>query len=211
MDTRLKTAKDLLTQGLAQLHLQLTADTCDKLLNYVGLLQKWNQSYNLTAITATHEILIKHIFDSLTITSYIIGPRIIDVGSGAGLPGIPLALALPQYQFVLLDSSNKKTLFLEHVKLSLGISNVNIVTARMKEFRSTDCFATIVTRATSSLKAIIEETQHLSCTDGQLLAMKGKYPEEELSAIVNPVVIHRLQVPLLEAKRHLIRILLKPQ
>ena len=129
-----------------------------------------------------------------------------DFGTGAGLPGIPLALALPDWNFVLLDSVGKKTTFLNHVIFSLNINNVEVVNKRIEEFRFDHDFATIVTRATTDVSAIIDKTQHLCAKSGQILIMKGKYPEKELSTINNVFESQRIEVPYLNEERYLIKV-----
>lgn len=196
--------------------LQITAsDTAKKLLlEYALLLQKWNKTYNLTAAKSLEEIIIKHIADSLTITPHIAGEYILDVGSGAGFPGIPLAITLPQYKFILIDSQNKKVRFLHHVKLMLELKNVSVVHERVENFKTDYCFATIVTRAFASLAEIIEKTKHLCCESGQWLAMKGKYPDEELRELQQKnlgfsVKVQKLNIPFLDHERNLVCILNK--
>jgi 16S rRNA (guanine527-N7)-methyltransferase len=199
----------ILQAGLCTLNLELAQTTQEKIINYIALLHKWNQTYNLTAIRDPKLILIRHIFDSLAITPFIVGPNVLDFGTGAGLPGIPLALALPQYDFVLLDSSNKKTIFLNHVILSLNIENINVVTKRIEDFSFAPRFTTIITRATTTLDAIINNTNHLLAKKGQILVMKGKYPTKELAVIIQPAEVHRIQVPYLDEERHLIKLGIK--
>jgi 16S rRNA (guanine527-N7)-methyltransferase len=174
--------------------------------HYITLLHKWNKAYNLTSIRDPKLILIRHIFDSLAIVPFIVGPNILDFGTGAGLPGIPLALALPKYNFVLLDSSNKKTIFLNHVVLLLEIENINVVTKRIEAFSFASEFATIITRATTTLEEVIDKTKHLCAKNGQILVMKGKYPTKELEAIVQPKEVYNIKVPYLNEERHLIKI-----
>lgn len=197
----------LLQSGLDQLKLELPKTTQAKLINYITLLNKWNKVHNLTAISDPKAILIRHIFDSLAITPFIIGPDILDFGTGAGLPGLPLALALPNYNFVLLDSSHKKTTFLSHVSLSLDIKNVKIITKRIEEFHFAPLFATIVTRATTKANIIIDKTGRLGAKNGQILLMKGKNPQEELKLVKRPFELHRINVPYLEEERHVIKVL----
>lgn len=213
----------LLQQGIEALHLpcsilsspSATSNVIAKLLDYIALLTKWNKTYNLTAISDPQKIISHHILDSLAILPYIKGPNILDVGSGAGLPGIPLALLLPQYNFVLLDSNGKKTRFMSHVVMTLVLSNVKVVQARIEKFNFTPCFDTIVTRAFAALKDIVIESQHLCCEHGQLLAMKGKYPHEELAELKAlqqktaclqslSISVQPIQVPQLDAERHLV-------
>ena len=174
---------------------------------YVELLSKWSKVHNLTAIREPQAILIRHIFDSLAIVPFIQGTDILDFGTGAGLPGIPLALALPEYNLVLLDSSRKKTAFLNHVVLSLDIKNVNIATSRIETFHFPRPFATITTRATAKSDEVIDKTYHLLAKPGQILIMKGKNPQAELKIIQESFVILRLAVPYLDEERHLVRVL----
>jgi len=196
----------LLKSGLSKLHLDFSKKTLGKIVAYIELLQKWNKVYNLTAICDQEAIIIRHIFDSLAITPFIKGPNILDFGTGAGFPGIPLALALPEYHFVLLDSVHKKSTFLNHVVLSLKIENVEVVNSRIETFRFDPGFATIVTRATAKVAEVIDKTAHLSADSGQILIMKGRDPQEELKSIKNPFELYHIKVPYLEEERHLIKV-----
>lgn len=199
------TIQDIFINGVKTLGLNISPEMQGKFFTYIELLQKWNKTYNLTAIDDTQEILIKHILDSLVITPYIKGPFVLDYGSGAGLPGIPLALCLPDIKFVLLDSNLKKIKFLNHVVFNLKLPNVGTLHSRVEEFQFEQGFDTIITRATGSLHDIIMMTKHLLSTNGQLLVMKGKYPENEIAEIdkIARTFIHKLQVPYLDAERHL--------
>lgn len=199
----------LLVNGCNDLSLKISEETQKKLIDYVFLLKKWNQTYNLTAINEAKEIIVNHILDSLAIIPYIQGTNILDVGTGAGLPGIPLALTFPNKRFVLLDSNNKKTRFLFYVITTLKIFNVEIINQRVENYRTqkTDNFAgfdTIITRAFSSLKNILKKTKHLYSPNGCLLAMKGKIPKEEIEEINYPVIVYNLNIPGLRKERHLI-------
>lgn len=196
--------EQLLLHGFKQLRLPLSAQVCSQLFDYIALLQKWNKAYNLTAIDTTKEIIIRHIFDSLSITNFVRGPFVLDVGSGAGLPGLILALVKPEINFVLLDSNHKKTLFLHHVALMLKIPNIIVATSRVEKFHFQTCFATIVTRATMGISAIIEHTKHLVCKDGQWLLMQGKCAKEELVDLGKSFEVHKLIVPELAEERHLV-------
>lgn len=173
---------------------------------FVSLLQKWNRVYNLTASNST-ESINDHIADSLSIASYLKGPKILDVGSGAGFPGIPLALTLPQFSFTLLDSQIKKTRFLNQVKIELDIKNIEIVKQRIEAFHPNSSFDSIVTRATFSINDFIEKTMRLLNPKGRLLMMKGKYPMDEL-ADVNKIGIkidvHKLSALEFAKERHLV-------
>jgi 16S rRNA (guanine527-N7)-methyltransferase len=197
----------LLQCGTHQLGLEISQPTINKFVAYIELLNKWNTIHNLTAITDPEAIVIKHIFDSLSLTPFIKGPGILDFGTGAGLPGIPLSLVLPSYNFVLLDSSDKKTMFLRHVVLTLGLKNILVCTKRIEEFHFDHPFATIVTRATTKVGVVIEKAAHLCEKGGQILIMKGKVPEEELKNIKNSFELHRVLVPYLNEERHIVRVL----
>lgn len=199
--------ESLLQSGINKLDLELSPVAQEKTIKYIMLLHKWNQTYNLTAIRDPKLILIRHVFDSLAATPFIVGPNILDFGTGAGLPGIPLALALPKCNFFLLDSSNKKTIFLNHVKFSLNIENINIIAKRIEDFRFVSGFATIITRATTTLDVIINETKHLCTEKSQILVMKGKLPKKELAVINQPTEIYNIKIPYLDEQRHLIKIL----
>lgn len=188
--------------------INIKEELCQPLAIYLELLEKWNKVYNLTSVRDLGEMLKKHILDSLSIESYLQGDRILDVGTGAGLPGIPLALAQPQRQFVLLDSNGKKTTFLTHVVQTLRLKNVVIVCERVEKFKPDACFDTIVTRAFSSLRQFVDLTQHLIGTNGQWLAMKGEYPQQEIQELGSEysTIVYDLQVAGLDAKRHLVTI-----
>lgn len=178
-----------------------------KLTDYLLLLEQWNRVYNLTSIRNPREMIPKHILDSLSIRNYLKGTRILDVGTGAGLPGIPLALIHPHYHFTLLDSNGKKTRFLTHVIQKLAISNIDIIHKRVEQFRVEICFDSIITRAFSSLTDFLQKTRHLACTQGIFLSMKGHYPLEEINNLdpsftisdINPIHINGLN-----EKRHII-------
>lgn len=167
----------ILKQGLAQFDLQsLTGE----LLQYLILLNKWNKAYNLTAVRDSSEMVSKHILDSLAILPWIKGPRVLDVGTGAGLPGIPLAIAKPELQIVLLDSNGKKVRFLQTVVRELQLKNVSVVQFRVENYHPSQAFDTVVSRAFSNLDQMIQWTKHLIAQDGIWLAMKGRYPDTEL-------------------------------
>ena len=175
----------------------------ERLQAFLLLLQKWNHTYNLTAVK-NEEMMTHHVLDSLAVAPYIKGNCIIDVGTGAGFPGVPLALHCPEKQFVLLDSNGKKTRFLVQAKAELKIDNIEIVQSRVEAYHTDACFDAIIFRAVKPIQEMIEKTQHLCCKNGQFLAMKGHYPTEELKAVTNPATVHALTVPGLHAKRHLV-------
>jgi len=174
---------------------------------YLDELLKWNRVYNLTAITNIEEMVIKHVLDSLSIKNHLKGERILDVGTGAGLPGIPLAIVFPDKHVTLLDSNSKKTCFLLHVVGKLQLKNVEVVHHRIETYQPSSCFSTIVTRAFSHIADFLDKTQHLICDGGIFLAMKGIYPKEELAQLSEDFKVKEvvsLQVPDLDAERHLV-------
>ena len=187
-----------LTAGFKQLGLELPAGP---FAHYLSLLCKWNQAYNLTAVRDQETMITRHIFDSLALLPWMKGARMIDVGSGPGLPGIPLALARPDLHVVLLDSNGKKTRFLNEVKRRLALNHVEVVQSRVENYHPTHDFDTVTSRAFSELQQFIHWTRHLIAADGVWLAMKGRYPEQELAAIDNPYRVEPYTVSGLEGER----------
>lgn len=181
-------------------NIQLDND-CDAFLQYIFLLNKWNQAYNLTAVRTPFAMLSKHILDSLAILPWLKGPYLIDVGSGAGLPGIPLAIAKPDFHFILLDSNGKKTRFLNEVKRQLDLKNLEVVQFRVENYHPHQRFDTVVSRAFSSLEQMIHWTTHLLNKEGVWLAMKGRYPEDELKALNHPYQVEQYTVPGVDGER----------
>jgi 16S rRNA (guanine527-N7)-methyltransferase len=202
----------LLEDGIAQLQLDLSSDQKKKLLDYVKLLSRWNKAYNLTAIREEDEMMVKHILDSLTVVPLFAGSEsIIDIGSGPGLPGIPLAICYPQTAVTTVDSNGKKTRFMQHAMTSLGLSNITVLNQRAEKISTNKKYAAITSRAFTSLVDMLEKTTHLLQTDGQFLAMKGVYPTQELSELpagYTVTAVHQLKIPGLEAERHLVAIAL---
>jgi len=197
-----------LTKKLAAAQYAVSPAAQEQLIHYLQLLIQWNQAYNLTSVRDPQEMITRHILDSLSISPYLQGQRILDVGTGAGLPGIPLALTQPQREFVLNDSNGKKTRFLTQVVLTLKIPNVTISQARVEQLPSTPCFDSIVSRAFSSIAEFVNLTQHLCCENGCWLAMKGENPTKEIAELDDQfsTIVYDLTVKGLDAKRHLVSI-----
>ena len=178
-----------------------------KLLKFCDYIKKSNKLYNLTSIKEIEDMLIKHVLDSLSIKKFIKGNNILDIGTGAGLPGIPLAIMLPDYKFSLIDSNNKKIIFLNHVKINLNIINIDLLHKRIESLDSNNLFDTVVCRSYASLvKIYSNSSKHLN-KDGIIVAMKGKFPKEEikeLEGLKEDIVINieRLNVAGLSADRH---------
>lgn len=192
---------------VAQTSLTLSEQQCEQLVQYVLLLDKWNSAYNLTSVRDPEEMLIKHIMDSLVIAPSLNGEQIIDVGTGPGLPGIPLAICCPDKHFTLLDSLGKRIRFLNQVKLQLGLHNVTPVQSRVESHQREQGYDTVISRAFASLRDMIEWCQHLPAANGQFLAMKGALAQEEIAALPNFVKVVsniELQVPALIGQRYLL-------
>lgn len=198
--------RNTLESGLAGLNLSLSPEKIATLVRYVELLAKWNKAYNLTAIRDPQEMVHRHILDSLSVLPYIQSGTLIDVGSGPGLPGIPLAICCPDLAVTTLDSNSKKTRFQMQVKAELGLTNLNVVHSRVEEYQ-VEPFAQVISRAFASLQDMLHWTEHLCAQDGVFLAMKGLYPVDELAALpqgIEEKACHRLQVPDTEGERHLL-------
>lgn len=197
--------RDQLDQGLSELKLDLDGPQREKLLRYLALLNKWNSTYNLTAVRDPAEMVPRQLLDALSILHLIRGGRVLDVGTGPGLPGIPLAIALPRVQFTLLDSNGKKTRFVQQARMELQLDNVSVVQSRIEQYRPDQPFDVITSRAFASLQAFVESTLPLLADSGLLVAMKGALPEEEIEtveALGLKVVTERLRVPMCTAQRH---------
>jgi 16S rRNA (guanine527-N7)-methyltransferase len=206
-----KQLEEFLSQSIAENSYDVPFAAQQQLALYLDLLQRWNQVFNLTAIRDAYDMVPLHILDSFSISPYLQGSRIIDVGTGAGLPGIPLALTHPGKDFVLLDSNNKKTRFLTQVKMELGIKNIEVVQARCEEYPTVETqkagFDCIVSRAFSSIAVMLTSTQHLLAENGQFVAMKGVYPEQEIRDIpagFTVTGVHKLEIKGLAAERHVV-------
>jgi len=181
-----------LQAGFDRLNLQLDVAP---FLTYLALLQSWNSAYNLTSVRDIEQQVGRHILDSLAVLPWLHGKHILDVGSGAGLPGIPLVLARPELHMVLLDSNGKKIRFLHEVVRVLGLNQVEIVHLRAENYHPTQAFDTVISRACSELKQLIVWTEHLLLPDGIWLALKGRYPLDELERVHVQTRVHRYHVP----------------
>jgi 16S rRNA (guanine527-N7)-methyltransferase len=200
--------REALTSGLAHLGLELNEAAHEGLLAFLELLKRWNRVYNLTAVTDPEAMLVLHLLDSFSIAGDVRGPRVLDVGTGAGLPGVPLAIVYPQWEFVLLDSSAKKVRFLTQAVADLDLRNVVPVQARVERYEAAP-FDTILARAFASLPRLLAAVRHLAYPGTRLLAMKGRFPGEELTGLPPGFVVDEVRpvrVPGLDAKRHVVRL-----
>ncbi len=196
-----------LDAGLTALGLDPNDDQRRQLIGFIELLARWNRAYNLTAVRDPLEMVPRHLLDSLAVRPYLLGSPVLDLGTGPGLPGIPLAILDRARRFVLLDSNGKKVRFVRQAALELGLTHVEVVQARMESYRPEEKFATIVSRALAELETQWQAAGHLLANPGLFLIMKGRRPDAELDALTAPNrAIHRLAVPFLDAERHLIEI-----
>lgn len=197
--------RERLTKGLAALGLPPDAKAEEQLLAYLDLLLKWNKTYNLTAVRDPEQGLSHHLLDSLAILPWVDERTLLDVGSGGGLPGIPLAILRPELSVTLVDTVQKKASFLQQAAIELGLPNVRVVHGRVEKLQGQ--FGQIVARAFASLPDLVAWTRHVLAPGGHWLAMKGTMPEEELARLPAGVVVERrlpLVVPGLDAERHLL-------
>lgn len=193
-----------LASGIQQLNLDIPTPLQEQLLRYLELLKQWNQAYNLTAIRDIPSMITHHLLDSLTLQPYLTGNDALDVGTGAGLPGLPLAIVNPRMVVTLLDSNGKKCRFLQHVITELRLQNVNVVQERARTYTRPPGFDVILCRAVGEMAELIVETQHLLKQGGHWLFMKGVYPEQELKSVSQNFHVHSLTVSGLSAERHLV-------
>jgi 16S rRNA (guanine527-N7)-methyltransferase len=201
--------QELLASGARDLGIDLDAAAGAALLRLVDELEMGNAQFNLTAIRDRLGMLHKHLLDSLSLQPYLRGSRIADIGTGAGFPGLPLAIINPQRRFTLVEATGKKARFAEQTAERLGLGNVQVVNTRAETYRPFELFDTVVARALSSLADFAAYAGHLCTPDGRLLAMKGKRPDEEISALPKSfrvVAVHRLRIPGLDDERHLVEL-----
>jgi len=198
-----------LLDGARALKIELDETQLGKLVAHLDLLDEWNARFNLTAIRDRPAQLTKHLLDSLTVQPHLRGQRIADVGSGAGFPGIPLAVVEPGRHFSLIESTGKKCRFLEHVRETLALSNVEVVQSRAEAYHPEVRFDTVIARAVGPIADLVKAAGPLVVGGGRLLAMKGRYPEDELAARLNGwkvAAVHPLTVPGLAEERHLVEL-----
>ena len=193
--------------GCGELGLEVTPRQTALLLDYINLLLKWNKVYNLTSVRDPAEIVVRHLLDSLAIAPWCTAMRFIDVGTGGGLPGVPLAIIYPDKEIHLLDSNSKKTRFLFQVKTALGLDNISVHHERVESFTPIAPYDAVLSRAFASLVDMVTNCGHLLSESGQFIAMKGVLDELEIAsveALGHTAVVHPLSVPGLEEQRHLV-------
>jgi len=207
MNEAIKKDRDLLVEGLHRMSLNLSDQMIDQLMAYLNLIEKWNRVYNLTAIRERDEMIKLHFLDSLSILDHVEMEHVLDVGSGAGFPGIVLAITKPELKVTVMDSVNKKTTFMQQVKSELSLTNLNVVNARVEDYQPTILFDGVITRAFSSIQNMLLMTQHTLQKNGAWLAMKSKDVKEELEALdQNQFTLIPLEVPFINAERYLVKL-----
>jgi len=196
---------DLLIEGLQRMALKLSDQMIDQLMTYLNLVEKWNRVYNLTAIRERDEMIKLHFLDSLSILNHVHVKNILDVGSGAGFPGIVLAITKPELKVTVMDSVNKKTTFMQQVKSELALTNLDVVNSRVEDYQPITLFEAVTSRAFSNLKNMMSLTQHTLQKEGVWLAMKSKDVKEDLEEFEkNQYTLIPLEVPFINAERYLV-------
>ena len=206
---RFMSIEQAIIEGCERLDLRLPEGACARLAAYLALLERWNRAYNLTAVREPEAMVVRHLLDSLSILPWLEGPRVLDVGSGAGLPGIPLAIARPECEFCLLDSNGKRTRFLTQATAELQLTNISVVRSRVEDYRPVTLFNSVVSRAFATLADLVADAGRLCAPTGRLLAMKGVFPDDELARLPSAyrvVGVYPLWVPHLDAERHLVHL-----
>jgi 16S rRNA (guanine527-N7)-methyltransferase len=207
MNEAIKKNRDLLVEGLHRMSLNLSDQMIDQLMAYLNLIEKWNRVYNLTAIRERDEMIKLHFLDSLSILNHVEMEHVLDVGSGAGFPGIVLAITKPELKVTVMDSVNKKTTFMQQVKSELSLTNLNVINARVEEYQPIILFDRVITRAFSSIQNMLLMTQHTLQKNGAWLALKSKDVKEELEAFEkNQYTLIPLEVPFINAERYLVQL-----
>jgi 16S rRNA (guanine527-N7)-methyltransferase len=202
--------REMLISGAREIGIELDDVRAEALLKLVDELELGNAQFNLTAIRDRPGMLRKHVLDSLSVQPYLRGERLADVGTGAGFPGLALAIVNPQRRFTLIEATGKKSRFVEQTAGRLGCGNVLIVNSRAESYRPFELFDTVVARALSSLADFVAYAGHLVAPGGRLLAMKGKRPDDEISALpksFRALAVHRLSIPGLTDERHLVELI----
>ena len=200
---------EILVSGAKQIGFELEPGAAESLLRLIDELELGNAQFNLTAIRDRPGMLRKHVLDSLSLQPYLRGERIADVGTGAGFPGLALAIVNPERRFTLIEATGKKARFVEQTAARIGVANVLVVHSRAESYRPFELFDTVVARALSSLADFVAYAGHLCAPGGRLLAMKGKRPDDEITALprsFRPLAVHRLTVPGLTGERHLVEL-----
>ncbi|MEZ9059789.1 16S rRNA (guanine(527)-N(7))-methyltransferase RsmG [Vibrio pelagius] len=204
----MSTLREKLDHLISQTDLEVSDKQRGQLVGYVELLNKWNKAYNLTSVRDPMDMMVKHILDSIIVSTHLQGKRFIDVGTGPGLPGIPLSIMNPDCEFFLLDSLGKRIRFIKQVVHELGIDNVTPVQSRVEEFQPEEKFDAVLSRAFASMTDMVEWCHHLPKEQsGVFLALKGQHPRDEMDQLPNwcsVTEIKALQVPELDGERHLV-------
>jgi 16S rRNA (guanine527-N7)-methyltransferase len=201
--------REMLTSGAKEIGIDLSAERAEVLLRLIDELELANAQFNLTAIRDRPGMLHKHVLDSLSIQPYLRGERMVDVGTGAGFPGLALAVVNPGRHFTLIEATGKKARYVEQTAERIGISNAQVANVRAETYRPLELFDTVMARALSSLADFVAYAGHLCAPGGRLLAMKGKRPDEEISALprsFRALAVHRLRVPGMSDERHLVEL-----
>jgi 16S rRNA (guanine527-N7)-methyltransferase len=201
--------RDLLLEGGRELRVPLASAQLEALLRLIDEVESANAQFNLTAIRDRPSMLRKHVLDSLSVQMLLRGSRVADVGTGAGFPGLPLAISNPKRRFTLIEATGKKARFVERTAQLLALGNVEVIHTRAESYRPFEPFDTVLARALSSLADFVAYAGHLCAPDGRLLAMKGKRPDEELSALPKAfrvVAVHRVKLPGLDDERHIVEL-----
>jgi 16S rRNA (guanine527-N7)-methyltransferase len=194
-------------QGCTALQIDVTDTVAEKLAGFIGLLEKWNRVYNLTAVRDPQAMVVRHILDSLVVRPFLTDGSLLDVGTGAGLPGLPIAIVRPELPVTLLDANAKKLRFVRQAASELGLGNVEVVQSRMQEYQPARSFDMVISRAVANLSELYRQTARLVRPGGRILFMKGSLPTQEIQELepgCETLHIERLKIPGLKAERHLL-------